>query len=409
MSVDSPNIEWCEIGELQTRVTAHIKDVFSVLDIGCGIRPQQFVIPQLLICVEPHFEYVEILKKNLQDADAFIIPLDALRALAAFPDRSVDSIFMIDVIEHMPKEVGLEVIRECERVARVQTILFTPLGFMPQETLAGEVDGWNLHGGEWQDHKSGWYPEDFPNWNIVACKHLHALDVKGQKIDPPYGGFYAIKSQAKVANYFNDEYSREVLGNSTSSLNKLKTIFPKFIDHVVTREVKNSHLRCGLQAGQKATELLIELGAEKSHVEIMQQVSRQKTADFLVEARNFNAKIDEVAAEFFDFNSREHELTLRCQKIESEEASILDRHLQLEKNEALVLTREAVISQTEKNLLLREEDIREKEHEISLREQNVDKSLIEIEKLTLAHIEITKIFYNSRLVKIISKMKAIFS
>lgn len=407
MNFVSSNIEWCEVNELQGRAASHIKEAFSVLDIGCGIRPQQFVVPQLLICVEPHQEYVEVLKKNLTDSDAFIVPLDAIQALAAFPDRSVDTIFMIDVIEHMTKEAGIEVIRECERVARMQVVLFTPLGFMPQETLAGDVDGWNLHGGEWQDHKSGWYPEDFPGWDIVACKHLHAMDVKGQKIDPPYGGFYAIRSLAKVGNYFNDEYSREVFENSTSGLNKLKAIFPKFIDHIIAREVKNSNLRCGMQASQKATELFIDFGATKSHGEIMELVSRQKAADYLVEARNFNIKIDEFAKQFFEFNNRESELLNRESSLAERELKLSTSESELANRDAEFSARNAVISAAEKNILAKEQEVRLTESEISKKEKDIEEKYSALKKSELDFAETKDTFYNTRLVKFIQKVKII--
>jgi hypothetical protein len=186
----------------------------SVLDIGCGIRPQQYISPGFLICVEPHLEYVEILKKNLNQTNSIIIPLDGRTALQSLPDKSIDSIFLIDVIEHMPKDIGFELIKECERVARNQIIVFTPLGFMPQEVHDSGIDGWNLNGGELQDHKSGWYPEDFSGWNIVGCKHLHIMDYAGTTINPPYGGFYAIKNILKSANLFNDIYSKDSIAEA---------------------------------------------------------------------------------------------------------------------------------------------------------------------------------------------------
>ena len=338
MTPETSNIQWCDSHELQNRTAALIKPAFSVLDIGCGIRPQQFITPELLICIEPHHEYVEILKKNLQNANAVVIALDALRALKGLPNRSVDCIFLIDVIEHMTKEVGVEVICECERVARQQVVLFTPLGFMPQETLTGDVDGWNLHGGDWQDHKSGWYPEDFPGWDVVACKHLHAMDVKGEAIDPPYGAFYAIKSISKSANYFNDVYAREVLTNTTSHLMTLRSLFPQFIDQVVTREVKNSDLKCGMKACQKTTELFIEVGSSKSTDEILTLANKHKANDYLLEARNFNIKIAEFAAQFTDFDSREA-------KLAALNGEVMHRDAELSQKAVLIAQRESEFSQ----------------------------------------------------------------
>ncbi|WP_342259559.1 hypothetical protein [Candidatus Tisiphia endosymbiont of Metellina segmentata] len=336
-------LEWCDSQTFFKRASELIETVSIVMDIGCGIRPQQFVIPDFLICVEPHLEYVEILKKNLDGTNSIIISLDAKQALSALPDNAVDSIFLIDVIEHMTKEIGLEVISESERVARKQVVLFTPLGFMPQETHASSLDGWNLHGGTWQDHKSGWYPEDFLDWHVLACKHLHIADFKGQPINPPYGGFYAIKTLVKSTNYFNEIYSQEVLLDSTSNLNAIRTIFPQFIDQVVSREIERSNMKCAIQSCQRTTILFIEQKATKSVNEIFDIITLEKTDNYLKEAREYNVKIREFASQFLDFNFRESELKVRDELLTTREAELRVR-------DELLTTREAVIS---KNIYVR--------------------------------------------------------
>ena len=339
----TPEIKWCDSQTLHAEATNLMKSVSSVLDIGCGIRPQQYIVPSLLICVEPHLEYVEILKKNLKDANAIIIPLDAKTVLSALPSRSIDSIFLIDVIEHMPKEVGAEVIRECERVARQQVVLFTPLGFMPQEIHAGDADGWNLHGGDWQDHKSGWYPEDFPGWNIVACEHLHFNDFKGQPITPPYGGFYAIKNIPNNANYFNDIYSKDVIRDATSNLNWIREKFPQFIEQVVYRDIENSMLKCGIRSCQRTTELFIEIGNTKTSDEIFELAEREKSNALLKEARMHNESIKLFAAQFLEFNAREAELSARAAEMAEREAELSARAAEMTEREAELSARAAVI------------------------------------------------------------------
>ena len=215
------SIQWCTRERFHTTAAECMVPASVVLDIGCGIRTQRFLKPDVLICVEPYVEYAEILKTVLAGCTAIVINLDALSALRNLPERSVDSVFLIDVIEHMPKTIGLETIRECERVARNQIIIFTPLGYMPQEIHANDTDGWNLGGGEWQSHKSGWYPQDFAGWNIIACKHLHGEDHKGELVNPPYGGFYAIKNLSRESNQFNHVYAEDVLQQSIYDLDFL--------------------------------------------------------------------------------------------------------------------------------------------------------------------------------------------
>ena len=361
-------IKWCNSQTLNAEATNLMKSVSSVLDIGCGIRPQQYIVPSFLICVEPHLEYVEILKRNLKDVNAIIIPLDAKTVLSALPSRSIDSVFLIDVIEHMPKDVGAGVIRECERVARQQVVLFTPLGFMPQEIHAGDADGWNLHGGDWQDHKSGWHPDDFPGWDIVACKHLHFSNFKRQPITPPYGGFYAIKNIPNNANYFNDIYSKDVLQNSTSNLNWISENFPLFIEQVVYRNIENSMLKCGIRACQRTTELFIEIGNTKTFDEICELAEREKSNALLKEMRMHNDSMRVFADQFLEFNAREAELSARSVEMAEREAWIVEQASIWAKHEPELKQREASLAEKEFLLAAREAGLNHREVQLNSKE-----------------------------------------
>lgn len=368
--IDS-GVVWCDRDQFHSEAATFIKPVSTVLDIGCGIRPQQYITPEYLICVEPHLEYVEILKTSLKDANAVIIPLDALKALAGMPDRSIDSIFLIDVIEHMEKDIGAKVLLECERVARQQVIIFTPLGFMPQEIHAGDVDGWNLHGGEWQDHKSGWYPEEFPGWEIIGCKHLHLHDYLGQEINPPYGGFYAVKNIKKVANHFNDIYSNDVIGSQVSNLPWLREQFPLFGEKVVARDIAASHLKCGISSCQRTTELFIELGATESPDVIFSMAAQEKSDALSRETRKHSERIKEFADQFSrlaNFSSSVAELDIGAAEL-NEKASLINQ------KEGDLLGKEGELLAKEGELLAKEAELLEKEGELLAKEADLTSRL----------------------------------
>lgn len=178
-------------------VTGKINKVDVVLDIGCGIMPQRYVRPLVHICCEPFAQYVEHLKAKTNDEldrQYIIIKADWREAVEKIPHGSVDSIFLIDVVEHLEKEEGLRLLKLTEKIARRQIVLFTPLGFMPQEHPDGK-DAWGMEGGEWQEHKSGWMPEDFDeSWDIYACEDYHVTDNRGVPLEKPFGAFWAIKN-----------------------------------------------------------------------------------------------------------------------------------------------------------------------------------------------------------------------
>lgn len=184
-------------GALQSRV-AHTK---VALDIGCGIRPMTHFVPQVHLCLEPFEPYIKILLKRFASSPG-LIPLrtTALEGLELLPDQSVDSIFLLDVIEHMTKEYGLRVMTQCRRVARKQIVVSTPLGFMPQAHEIGALDGWGVAYNKLQDHLSGWLPEDFGmGWNFLVCPTYHVLDAHGTPLAKPFGSFYAVNNISGLA------------------------------------------------------------------------------------------------------------------------------------------------------------------------------------------------------------------
>jgi hypothetical protein len=73
-----------------------------------------------------------------------------------FREGSFDVILAIDVIEHLPKEDGLNFLRQLEKLNVRQVILTTPVGFveMHHKNLKPLED-------KLQKHRSGWLPHEF--------------------------------------------------------------------------------------------------------------------------------------------------------------------------------------------------------------------------------------------------------
>lgn len=126
----------------------------SVIDVGAGIRPFAWYEPARHICIEPSEVYAEILENE---------GFDVVRgkAIDVLGDMSADAVYLLDVIEHMDFEEGWDVLKLAKKVAERQVVVYTPVGFQPQEG-----DAWGLGQDEWQKHRSGWIPEDFPGWRV---------------------------------------------------------------------------------------------------------------------------------------------------------------------------------------------------------------------------------------------------
>jgi hypothetical protein len=178
-------------------VQKRVKNAEVILDLGVGIVPQRFVPrPLVHICVDAHRPYLERLKSGVADDPRFVL-LNARweEVVPMLPDNSVDSVFALDFIEHLEKDEGLRMVREAERVARVQVVVYTPNGFFPQSYQPGGRDRWGMDGGFWQTHRSGWGIEDFgEGWEFVISPDYILLDEHNQPRDEPMAALWAIRT-----------------------------------------------------------------------------------------------------------------------------------------------------------------------------------------------------------------------
>ncbi len=195
------NITWLVANKLLLEVTKKLEPAKTILDIGCGIRPQKLVQPAIHICCEPFEQYVSYLQKEVipkANYDCIILKTKWEDVINILPPKSVDTVFLLDVIEHLNKKDGLNLLKPTEKIARHQIIIFSPLGFFPQEHPDGK-DAWGFDGGSWQTHRSGWCPEDFDEtWDIYACKDYHKMDNMGNRLKEPKGAFWAIKTHPEA-------------------------------------------------------------------------------------------------------------------------------------------------------------------------------------------------------------------
>lgn len=134
-----------------------LKDCESVLDLGCGPSSPIKYCKNIKHSVgveafkpyldeskkqQIHTEYVE---KRIEEVD--------------FPENSFDAVVMTEVLEHLPKELGKEILKKAEAWARKKIIVSTPNGYFPM----GAVDENNF-----QRHLSGWTAPELKNIGFEA-------------------------------------------------------------------------------------------------------------------------------------------------------------------------------------------------------------------------------------------------
>lgn len=190
-------VTWLDREALFETAMRRLVPAETVLDIGCGIRPQPYLRPLVHICCEPHSPYLERLEETVRgryDRTFLLLKATWAEAVRLFPPKSVDTVFLVDVVEHLEKEEGVSLLGETAAIARRQVALFTPLGFYPQDPAEG-LDAWGLDGGKWQKHRSGWTPGDFDeSWDVFASREFHTEDGRGKRLEKPFGALWAIRT-----------------------------------------------------------------------------------------------------------------------------------------------------------------------------------------------------------------------
>lgn len=131
------------LGEL---VRQEIGPEDSVLDLGCGTLQATGVLGQRHLAVDCFRPYLDEIKDRTLTLHAFLP-----HVLDMFPARSWDIVLMLDVLEHLKKDVALSTIMLAGNIARKKVILFTPLGLIEQAGYNYADLGFN----PWQEHRCG--------------------------------------------------------------------------------------------------------------------------------------------------------------------------------------------------------------------------------------------------------------
>ncbi|HMK39216.1 MAG TPA: class I SAM-dependent methyltransferase, partial [Bacteroidota bacterium] len=117
----------------------------SCLDVGCGGgSPLRLIGIDSSVGLDGHGPSVEEARRNATHDE--IRHADVRTIGSLFPARSFDACIALDLIEHLTKEDGFRLLEDMERIASRRVIIFTPNGFVPQQSREGDL----------QEHLSGW-------------------------------------------------------------------------------------------------------------------------------------------------------------------------------------------------------------------------------------------------------------
>jgi Methyltransferase domain len=157
-------------------------DCKTALDIGCGnLSAVSQFRPRLRTAGLDAAESALELSRSLRQHDDYILAdiakMNVDEVFAKTGGRRFDLVLMCDLIEHLSKRNGLELLEKCERLSSKYIIVATPNGFLEQGPE---------HGNEYQRHLSGWFRHDFEGLGYTVRGTMGTKFLRGYAALPKY-------------------------------------------------------------------------------------------------------------------------------------------------------------------------------------------------------------------------------
>ncbi len=121
----------------------------SLLNVGCGSNVvRQFGVPHNagIELHQPTFDRAVAAKTHDE-----LIHGDVRMIDKCFPAKSFDACLCVDVIEHLTKAEGNQLVTDMEQIARKVVVIICPVGWLFQH---------HVEEGDLQTHQSAWSPTD---------------------------------------------------------------------------------------------------------------------------------------------------------------------------------------------------------------------------------------------------------
>lgn len=141
-----------------------------VLDVGCGnASPLQYLGLKSSVGIDGYPPAIEAAKKAGTHSEFRLGDIRELTKVFA-PGEFTASV-ALDVIEHLPKPDGYELIRSMSSVSSRRVIFLTPNGFLPQHRQ--EKD-------DLQEHLSGWAADEMKQLGFQVIGMLGPKKLRGE-------------------------------------------------------------------------------------------------------------------------------------------------------------------------------------------------------------------------------------
>jgi hypothetical protein len=170
----------------------------TLLDLGCG-RHSFLLVPQILSSMELSVgvEVFEpyLLESKIDQRHSQYIQADVRKI--EFKPKSFDAVVAIELLEHLTKEEGTELLSKMEQWARKKALIITPNEYIWQDSYDNNPA---------QEHKSGWGVDElrkhgFTVWGVSGWRRLRGY--KGAiKYKPTFFWTRVSELTQKVTYYY---------------------------------------------------------------------------------------------------------------------------------------------------------------------------------------------------------------
>jgi SAM-dependent methyltransferase len=157
----------------------------TALDVGCGSSsPLRFLTTLHLTGLDAYAPAIQEARER--DTHDELVVGDVRRIRDLFAGRRFDACVGLDVIEHLPKDDGWQLLDDLEQLATRRVVILTPNGFLPQRSRDGDL----------QEHLSGWTAEEMRQrgYQVIGLLGLKSLRGEYHQIKYEPRVFWALVS-----------------------------------------------------------------------------------------------------------------------------------------------------------------------------------------------------------------------
>ena len=152
----------------ELNILANNKKEVKVLNIGSSdySRIQDFKIPNLKLTLFDIKFFDDTEYKNVDKVTGDVTNIEK-----HFKEKEFDAIFALDLIEHLEKEKGEELIKKLIKISGRLIVIYTPNGFLYQK---------GTENNPYQEHRSGWHVSDFKKYDFEVLGMLGHKFFRGE-------------------------------------------------------------------------------------------------------------------------------------------------------------------------------------------------------------------------------------